>query len=369
MKRKKRCNETNKMKYLKGARGITLIALVITIIVLLILAAVSIATLTGENEILTQAQNAKERTEEAQGEEENRLSEYENKINQYVNEETIVDGVTIPDGFYYVGGTKNSGLVISDVEGDDLDNTKQGNQFVWGPVDTYSEFIRREGYSNGNLQSMLSNCGEANSTGTNSQVTETATTQAEAQAMYASVERNGGFYIGRYESGKDTNENVVVKKGANVYNVIPWSANGEMQETNGTTGGAVELSRNFDTANHYTSVTSTLIYGVQWDAVMKWMENISNLNVEGKTYIQDSTGMGWYAGNSGYQIHQTGIDVDSKKSNCVNNIYDLGGNVYEWTMESFSSTDRVYRGGTAYRWRYTYASFFSYKHLSGGSQQ
>ena len=46
-------------------KGITLIALVITIIVLLILSAVSIATLTGENGILTQAQNAKEETEKA----------------------------------------------------------------------------------------------------------------------------------------------------------------------------------------------------------------------------------------------------------------------------------------------------------------
>ena len=43
-------------------KGITLIALVITIIVLLILAAVSIAMLTGENGILTQAQNAKKET-------------------------------------------------------------------------------------------------------------------------------------------------------------------------------------------------------------------------------------------------------------------------------------------------------------------
>ena len=44
-------------------KGITLIALVITIIVLLILAGVSIATLTGQNGILTRAQDAKEQTE------------------------------------------------------------------------------------------------------------------------------------------------------------------------------------------------------------------------------------------------------------------------------------------------------------------
>ena len=52
-------------KILKGSRGITLIALVITIIVLLILAAVSIATLTGENGILERAGEAKEKTEDA----------------------------------------------------------------------------------------------------------------------------------------------------------------------------------------------------------------------------------------------------------------------------------------------------------------
>ena len=50
---------------LKNARGITLIALVITIIVLLILAGVTIATLTGQNGILTQANTAKTQTERA----------------------------------------------------------------------------------------------------------------------------------------------------------------------------------------------------------------------------------------------------------------------------------------------------------------
>ena len=51
---------------LKNNKGITLIALVITIIVLLILAGVSIAMLTGENGILTQAENAKTDTSDAE---------------------------------------------------------------------------------------------------------------------------------------------------------------------------------------------------------------------------------------------------------------------------------------------------------------
>ena len=55
-----------KEKLTYNKKGITLIALVITIIVLLILAGVTIATLTGENGILTRAQDAKNKTEEAQ---------------------------------------------------------------------------------------------------------------------------------------------------------------------------------------------------------------------------------------------------------------------------------------------------------------
>ena len=58
----------------KNVHGITLIALVITIIVLLILAGVSIAMLTGQNGILTQAQNAKDKTEYKNAEEKVRLA-------------------------------------------------------------------------------------------------------------------------------------------------------------------------------------------------------------------------------------------------------------------------------------------------------
>jgi len=55
-------------------KGITLIALVITIIVLLILAGVSIATLTGQNGVLTKAENAKTATKEETAKEEVKLA-------------------------------------------------------------------------------------------------------------------------------------------------------------------------------------------------------------------------------------------------------------------------------------------------------
>ena len=72
-------------KLIKKREGITLIALVITIVVLLILAGVSIAMLTGDNGILTQSQNAKKETEEAERNEKLDLLKQEDLINETLN--------------------------------------------------------------------------------------------------------------------------------------------------------------------------------------------------------------------------------------------------------------------------------------------
>ena len=74
---------TYQKKKFRETKAITLIALVITIIVLLILAGVTIATLTGDNGILTRATEAKNKTEQAQKDEENILNSYEDKLNEY----------------------------------------------------------------------------------------------------------------------------------------------------------------------------------------------------------------------------------------------------------------------------------------------
>ena len=87
----------------------------------------------------------------------------------------------------------------------------------------------------------------------------------------------------------------------------------------------------------------------QRDTTIKWIKNISNPDIEGKTYIQDSRGMGWYSDNylDENPEHKTGIDLDGEK-NKVKNIYDLAGNVREWTMESYLDTGRFARGGDYY---------------------
>ena len=111
------------MEFLKKNRGITLIALIITIIILLILAGVSIATLTGENGILTKANKAKEDTEKASEDEQRELAVIEANMN---DTETIFQGIKIPAGFAPTRiegeSTVDEGLVIVDGE---------GNSYVW----------------------------------------------------------------------------------------------------------------------------------------------------------------------------------------------------------------------------------------------
>jgi len=267
----------------------------------------------------------------------------------------------IPVGFAIVPGLDDveQGLVISDVV-NDTENT--GNQFVWIPVnkETFdTKFKRTEGYYNSNLQSLLKNCEEADATGVNDKVTEDSSVTTESIAMYSSVKTNGGFYIGRYESGTTANlesgsgirGDVVVKKGANVYNNIGWS---NLDDMTNVTGGAVQVARGmYTTSNKDYGAVSTLCYGVQWDAALNFIDPdyITN-EVDGKpncqsnSYLVNSAGKGWYVQN--YKTknpnHITGVDVDDEASNKVKNIYDMAGNVREWTMESEHTGHRVFRG-------------------------
>ena len=85
--------KSTKKYQVKTNNGITLIALVITIIVLLILAGVTIATLTGENGILTRATEAKEKTQEGEDIENIKLAISESNIPQDEQEEKSEEAI------------------------------------------------------------------------------------------------------------------------------------------------------------------------------------------------------------------------------------------------------------------------------------
>ena len=241
----------------------------------------------------------------------------------------------IPEGFMIVPGLDNieEGLVISDnptdTETESSNIVANGNQFVWVPVPDFDEFKRHDfanqGITDENFVTDQLTSGkyyEPTANGTDN--------TTEVEKMYKSVKENKGFYIGRYEAGNDGSNNAISKKNQNPYVNIGWNNDGTMTTE---TGGAVEKARNFSTQSRHEKVTSTLVYGVQWDAVMRWISEDENL----AGYLTDSTGKGNYSGSA--------ITTGSNPEYKLKNIYDMAGNVREWTMEANSTAYRVYRGG------------------------
>ena len=240
----------------------------------------------------------------------------------------------IPEGFAVVTDpdTIENGLVISDKPNDDMNNTAGGNQFVWVSVSKENfetEFVRHDfGIDNipdANFINTKPENGKYYET-TPTSTDKTGTTQAtidEVTKMYESVKKNGGFYIGRYEAGNDDGK-VVSKKNATVYNNIGWS---NVDDMTTETGGAVEKARGMYPGK------STLCYGVQWDAVMRWISKDTSLS----QYLKDSTGKGNYDASNP-------IKTGSNENYQMKNIYDMAGNVWEWTMEVCYAV-RVCRGG------------------------
>ena len=125
----------NKLKeQLKTNKGITLIALVITIIVLLILAGVTIATLTGDNGILTKAQNAKEK---------NAQKTVEEQINLAVQASRINEGLVIDKDILEQELT-NNGIEITKSENDELPWTVKKDGYVY-TISENGEVKEKEG--------------------------------------------------------------------------------------------------------------------------------------------------------------------------------------------------------------------------------
>ena len=127
---------------LKENKGITLIALVITIIVLLILAGVSIAMLTGENGILSQATKAKEETEKAQANEALILDEY----NKFLNNAVGGTGSTTPpeeEGITASDIADNKEEIGKDVTGYEAQGVTDWKIFYAGTMPGESEYSRK----------------------------------------------------------------------------------------------------------------------------------------------------------------------------------------------------------------------------------
>ncbi len=366
------------MKNLKNTKekGITLIALVVTITVLIILATVSVNTVLGDNGIIKRAQKARDSYQNSSTSEDEHMKQLANEMAEYDEDNTtknptagttvakpgtwtssqvtpIADGnggtVPLPNGFYYVGGDISTGLVISDKQGDTMtaSGVNMGNQFVWIPVASEADLTRTNFDANGKPTTENPSIGASSTLCEEPYSSGYATEASEYTTMKTQVLKYGGFYIGRFEAGVNsttlrtkvtTAQTVVCKKGVAPYNYVPWGkAMNDASEVEGKSG-AVYLAKNFASQYNYTSVTSTLIYGCQWDAMCR------------------------YIGDSQRTTPTTGSFAltGSVESDVSKNIYDFAGNCDEWTMEAGgNANNRVGRGGDfnnnkAISFRYSY---------------
>ena len=389
-------------------KGVTLIALAVTIVVMLILAGVTISVLNGENGIVKQAQKAKEeskikelkekvridiagkRVENINGElrvsvlkeildkyfdnvpvetqitsetelkAKEEYGKYEMKISDidvgeitYETSYTIfkdVNGeqVPIPEGYIVSENSDenivNKGLVVSD---------SRGNEYVWisCTVDSSSNKLQykrtewgveKDGTDNSRAikdELTLKDIDVTYSkTDTDNGINEEISKEIVAQinAEKESIKKYGGYYIGRYEVGKD-NKTAVIKAEQEPYVNIKWSKAYELAKGIGGGEGA----------------TTYLCSSYSWDTAINFIQNTT-----GKNYATSIIGFNgnWKSqevkDSSGKVIKpvNTAQRLNTGLTTALCNIYDMGGNVGEFTTELNPGTSEtvVLRGGNHY---------------------
>ncbi len=260
--------------------------------------------------------------------------------------------------------TVNGGFVIYEGEEEvtdaNLEEAKRTrNQFVWIPIENAGDMYYMSGSNMYGAYYNFTTTGYTRKTGT----TEPSVVSYDKDATYLtqymngitrdkflremqqsfyemvkSIDTYGGFYIGRYETGNlKQNVPVVVKMNTDIHSVNWYDTYKRSKRISG-------LNEN---------VTTNMVWGIQFDEVLKWLiDTGSKTNEEVAT---DSTSWGNYSnatfeytntsGGTSTKSGSTRIPTGSSEYTNANNIYDLAGNVYEWTMEGNGSGSRCFRGG------------------------
>ena len=153
----------------------------------------------------------------------------------------------------------------------------------------------------------------------------------EYEAVFNSIKKYDGFYIGRFEITGDV-ENPTVQKDGTVITDQNWY-------------NLKKACSNVVVEGEEYGAQSTMIYGNQWDEVMAWLvatgdKTESQINTNSKDW-------GNYSDSTGVAETNSGSKQTAGKNEAwqANNIYDLAGNCWEWTQEAQVTTSRIYRGG------------------------
>ena len=301
---------------------------------------------------------------------------------EITNEGKIYKYPVIPEGFVaseIEGETKVSeGLVIYElkpnetqiasnswsetdmatVEGQTLPKVHTDrNQYVWVPIEGEFERIpwQKEGLTNIYVEPLRKGIRHMDD------ITIYKDEIAQYNKMKESAEKYGGFYIARYEAGlpegktadtvlQDGVDEPVSKKGVKVWRRIAfdstWNEVGFGVDTN---NGVAKVAKDTEI---YSDVVRHLIYGIQWDTALKFINdaehNVNNSSTWGnhKNYNQ-SVDESKQVQGAGDTYMTTGYSEYWK----AKNIYDMAGNIFEWTYEALALSDswgRVVRGGTYY---------------------
>ena len=392
---------------MKNNKGITLVALVVTIVVLLILAGVSINLVLGNNGIIAKAKDAETKSAEASQNDLIGMNELAQQLEEQINGSTGNGGKTEPetvpylpsDDFHYDTSTSvDTGLVIKD---------GSGNEYVWVVVPRTTAVYATTGlgkitFTDADYTSIENDLKEYTKTyrgSTSYSDTWYADDKNEGwltpgeytelkNSMLKSVYENGGFYVGRYEAGIGTNRTSNTDKNSDgkytMPSTVPVSKADAYPYTRVTRTQAQNLASNVNSGTK----TSSLMFGVQWDLVLAFMHNKGN--IADSTLTSNSTTIGNYY-NSTFDLNRgkyaqynklgnpwnnfdsalgsivvsnetTGKMKKTEQSSYSNgillttggtersnvmNIYDIAGNVSEWTLEKASRTSDLcdFRGG------------------------
>ena len=395
---------------MKKNKGITLVALVVTIVVLLILAGVSINLVLGNNGIIAKAKEAQRKSAEASQNDligMNELAQQlEGKLNGSTGSGSENGGKTEPetvpylpsDDFHYDTSTSvDTGLVIQDAS---------GNEYVWVVVPRTTAVYKTTGlgkttFTDADYTSIENDLKDYTSTYVTTYgysdtyvaddksvgwfADETAYNNLK-NSMLKSVYENGGFYVGRYEAGIGTNRTSIESQVNGKYPVpttAPVSKADAYPYTYVTRTQAQNLASNVNSGTK----TSSLMFGVQWDLVLVFMSKDTAKITSTDDLTTNSTAIGNYR-DSVFQLSQTGkyatmsdynlsstwnpsttsttnfvdssrnkiaqssngngilVTTGTSEKNKVMNIYDVAGNVWEWTLEKTSKNDPcASRGG------------------------